>query len=266
MRLRAKHRRPASRIVSLTPTTTEILFALGVGRQVVGVSAACDHPPRAAAAVRVGPVFRPDEGLIDALGPDLILAQGEHFQKLVSPWRQDGRWLEVIDPGSVAEIWVAFRKIGRLVGAEDQAEELVGRVTAEVGAVQERLKGLPDQDRPLTVRLLEARPAVIAGPKSFMADVIRLAGGRNLELKDQRAYPTLSPEQVAALDPEVVYVCGWDEDQVAELKGLPGWRATRAVNSSQVAILPCGLACRPGPRVGQLVENLARVLHPRRFY
>jgi len=253
------------RLVSLTPTTTEILFALGLDKCIVGVTAACDYPPRAAKKARVGPVFRPDPALIDALAPDLIVAQGSAFRDLAARLARPGRRVEVIDPAGLDEILADIERLGRLTGAEAAAARLGAGIEAQLAVVAERLKGLGQAERPLTVRLLEAEPIIIAGPGSFMADVIRAAGGRPPDLDDQAAYPNLTPRRLAELDPEVVYLCGWSAEGVAQLGARPGWRETRAVRRGRVAVLPCGLACRPGPRVGRLVELLARALHPDRF-
>ena len=255
-----------NRIVSLTPTTTETLFALGLGSRAVGVSAACDFPRSAAEIASVGPVFRPDMAVIAELKPDLALAHGLYFERYRTDLAASGVDLFVIEPANVDQILTGFTAIGRLCGSENRANDLVAELTERLGAIASALAGLSWPERPITLRLLEAEPAIVSGPAGFMTDCIRLAGGKppayGPEIDPGAEYPSLSPTQLAALDPEAVYLCGWTEEMIDRLKITPGWRDCRAVRQGRLIELACGLACRPGPRVGQLVSRLARALHP----
>lgn len=255
-----------NRLLSLTPTTTETLFALGLGGRLVGVTAACDFPPAAEEVASIGPVFGPDPALIAALKPDLALAQGSYFERYRAELADLGVDLLILEPVGVDQILDGFLTVGRWCGVERRAADLVDELTGRLAAVSQALAGLAPEDKPITLRLLEAEPAIVSGPVGFMADCIRRAGGAipeyGPEVDPAAEYPSLSPEQLAVLDPEAVYLCGWTGEMIERLAVTPGWRDCRAIRQGRVIELPCGLACRPGPRVGQLVSRLARALHP----
>ena len=167
-----------NRIISLTPTTTETLFALGLGGRLVGVTAACDFPPAAGEVASIGPVFRPDPALIAALKPDLALAQGAYFERYRADLADLGVELLILESANVDRILDDFLTVGRWCGAERRAADLVDELTGRLAAVSKALAGLAPEDKPTTLRLLEAEPAIVSGPVGFMTDCISRAGGR----------------------------------------------------------------------------------------
>lgn len=253
------------RLVSLTPTTTEYAFALGLGSNLVGVTAACDWPPKVTEIQSTGPVFRPDSDLIDSLAPDVVLAHASAVSGPLAELAARGHRLELIDPVDVGGVLTAIDRLGRSLEAEEAAELLTDSIRDNLDRVARLTAALAEEDRPWTVRLMEAAPIIIAGAESFMTDVIRRAGGRNPACAKSGPYPTLCPEELVAMDPEVVYLCGWPEEEERRLAEMEGWGGTRAVREGRVVQLICGLACRPGPRIGRYVESLARALHPELF-
>ncbi|MCB2189376.1 MAG: ABC transporter substrate-binding protein [Deltaproteobacteria bacterium] len=253
------------RIVSLAPTTTEIICALGLGPNLVGVTTACDYPPEVEYINKIGPVFQPDYARIEELKPDLVVAHGAGMAPFAGELMRRGLKVELVDPRNVEEVMETFQRLGLYSGAGEAARLRVQELKDTLDRVHRALADLPEEERPLTVRMLEANPPIIAGPASFMTDVIRHAGGRNPELAYTEPYVRTTEEEIAAIDPEVVYVCGWEPDLLEAVHVLPGWNQTRAAKTGRIYSLPCGLACRPGARVGKYVEMLAAKLHPDRF-
>ena len=253
------------RIVSLTPVTTEMMFALDLGNRVKGVSQACDYPEVVCNLPKTGPVFKPDIEKIISFKPDLVLAQGDFFDSLKAPLAEKGLELKLIDPATVAEILDSILWLGELTDTGEKAADLVKSIQNLINETKSLLAGLKQAEKPLTMRLMEADPPIVAGNNSFMSDVIRLAGGRNPYIPHSSAYPRLNPEEIARLNPEALWICGWNREELQVLAGLPGWRETRAIKDQRLLVLPCGLSCRAGPRVGVLIKKLAGALNPDRF-
>lgn len=253
------------RIVSLTPATTEMLFALDLGNRVKGVSQACDFPADVQYIPKTGPVFKPDIQKVLSCKPDLVLAQGSFFNSLKAPLAAHRASFAAKDPTTVAQTLDSILWLGQLTGATQKAKELVDSIQSQIKETQKRLAGLKQAEKPFTMRMMEADPPIVAGNTSFMSDVIRLAGGKTPRMANQSAYPRLSPKEIAGLNPQALWICGWSKEELLVLAKLPGWRETRAIKNKKFLVLPCGLSCRAGPRIGSLIKKLAGALHPGRF-
>jgi iron complex transport system substrate-binding protein len=254
------------RIVSLTPNVTEILFALGLGDKVVGRSTYCAYPPEAAALPAVGDSMQLNMAAIIRLEPTLVFAVTRRDDLAT---RLAGLKLRTVAVRSdhMDELLAAVRTIGRETARTEAAETLVTQIEQSLAGVRQRVKGLP---RP---RVLFAFPATIgtsrimvAGRGTFVDELLSVAGAENA-YPDRADWPSLGPEQVIALAPDIVLVNATGADAPPDrLEAIrTAWAALTsvpAVATGRVHILTEPYLTIPGPRVGQAALLLAETIHP----
>jgi len=259
-----------SRIISLAPSITEILFALGVGDRVVGVTRFCDHPPEAATRHKVGGYYDPNYEAIVALDADLVVLLPEHEQP-----REYLRGLGIVTLAvgnrTTKQIMDSIVTVGERCGAAARAAEIVADIRARLAKVAELTQGLERSRVLVSVgRAMGSgslKDVYVAGEGTLYDEAITLAGGENACRGGGPLYPKLSAEGVLLLDPDVIVdlfadikTSGRTEDEVrADWRSIPG---ARAVAAGRVHVLTEMYAVRPGPRFIFLVEHLARILHP----
>jgi iron complex transport system substrate-binding protein len=263
-------RRPCNRIVSLAPSLTEMLFALGLGDRVVGVTRYCDFPPEALSRPKVGGYYDPNIEAIVALSPDLVVLLPEHTEAKA---KLEGLGLATFPVQSerVSDVLAALASLGEACGAEARASEVVSDIRSRLGEVARRVRG---RRRPRTLVCVgramgEGRLSdmYVAGRGTFYDEVLDLAGAANACPPGMAMYAALSAEGLAEMDPEVIL------DMVADLdeRGLDRsalereWQAAKgvaAVKAGRVYVLGQDYVVVPGPRLALLVEDVARLVHP----
>ena len=258
---------PVERIVSLAPSNTEIAFALGLGDLLVGVTDFCDYPAEALEIEKIGGV-EPNLEQIVALDPDLVLAiGGEPEPASIGQLRDLGLTVLVLKPGDLEALYQDIELVGQAVGAEQEAEALVSDMQERIEAVTTLTADV--EELPLVFYELDgtdpSRPWT-AGPGSWHDEFIRLAGGVNLAGDLDTAWVQINAEELVARDPEVIVLgdaaWGVTPESVAE---RPGWDVIAAVQSGNVHPIDDNLISRPGPRVVDGIEELARLIHPELF-
>ncbi|MBK7578638.1 MAG: ABC transporter substrate-binding protein [Myxococcales bacterium] len=253
---------PARRVVSLSPSTTEAIFALGHGARLVGRSRYCDFPPEVKAVRPVGGFVDPSLEAILAVKPDLVIGvQGPGLRDFAD--RLEARGISTYFPPSqnFAEIGAMLVGLARLLG-----DEAAG-VAARAAIFRERdsvVSALGNRPRPRALLVFGLRPVVVAAPGSFPDEMLTLAGADNVIVGERTRFPTLGIERVLALDPDVVVdsTGGAMREGISITKDLPGWTEVRAVREGHLVVVSDDRVLRPGPRVGQGLAVLARALHP----
>ncbi|MFB0559391.1 MAG: ABC transporter substrate-binding protein [Dehalococcoidales bacterium] len=254
------------RIVSLAPSHTEILFALGLGDRVVGVTRFCNYPEEAMQKEKIGGFADPDPDKIIALKPDLILAFGSLQKSEVATLEERGQTVFWLYPHSVKDVLESFERIGKLTGSYAAAQQLSKEVEEKINAVQSRVKDIPEQERVTIFRVMGLDPPGTIGGQSFQTDVYHLAGGKNIFADTDKDYFELELETLIKLDPEVIVICNGDgEEAKARVKSQEGWENLTAVKADRIVVISCDLICRPSPRIGQTIEELAKKFYPERF-
>ncbi len=260
---------PAQRVVSLAPSNTEILFAVGAGSQVVGRDEFSDYPAEAASIESVGGSFGEyNAEAIVALNPDLVLAAEINTPELVKQLEDLGLTVYYLkNPTTLEEMYVNLEIVGQLTGHD--VTELVDSLKARIAAVDEKLA--PISARPTVFYEIDATDAskpYSYGPGTFGHLLIERAGGANLVtlagITD--AYPQVSLEQIVATNPSVIVLGDSMWGVTAEsVQARAGWDALDAVKNNQIFGFDDNLVSRPGPRLVDGLEQLAKLLHPGLF-
>jgi iron complex transport system substrate-binding protein len=292
----------ASRIVSLLPSATEIVAALGFGDRLLGRSHECDFPPgveklpacsstkvpvqgtsyeideRVKEIVAEGlSVYRVDANLLRELQPDLILTQTQCAVCAVTPRDLEHAlcsWVGLqpkmisLEPNNLADVWNDFRRVGEALDVAAGAETLIDSLSERLAAIRERAAGAETRPR---VAAIEWLGPLMAGG-NWMPELIEIAGGQSLFAKPGEHSPWLEWSSLVEADPDVILLlpCGFKIAQtMADLNLLrenPAWPNLRAVKQRQVYVIDGHhFFNRPGPRLVESAEIVAEILHPERF-
>ena len=250
------------RIVALAPSITEIIYALGQEKRLVGVTRYSDYPEAANGLPKVGSYVRLDLERIVALKPDICfgIREGNPKQQ-VQQIEALGIPVYIIDPRNLAGIMAAIKGMGTALDADGRAASLTREMGLRIAAVR-RLAGA-SSSRPRVFFQVDAAPIITAGTNTFTHELITLAGGQNLGAGPV-PYPRLGWEQVLALDPEIVVITSMAGGHSPEsLKAQwRQWPQLSAVRNNRLYVVDSGLFDRPTPRLVQSLEALAAIIHP----
>jgi iron complex transport system substrate-binding protein len=252
------------RVVSLSPSTTEAVFAIGAGAVLVGRSSYCDYPPEALALPIVGGFADPSVEKIVALRPQLVIgARGPAGPALAQTLEARGIATFFPETESIPQIEAMILDLGKRLGHDAGAAAAVETIEVARRRVHADFAG---KGRVRTIFLFDVGPIVVAGPGSFPDGLIREAGGDNI-IKAGGAYPTLGLEQLLSLDPDVLLDGAADDhapagaSRVTALRDAPGWRKLTAQRERRVRLVSGAAVLRPGPRIGEGLVAVARALH-----
>ncbi len=252
------------RIVSLAPSITEILFAIGSREQVVGVTEFCDYPVEAKQKPKVG-YSRPNLESILALQPDLVMAPRAFLRAdLLAKLEQLKVPTFIVDPQSFEEIPIRIQTIGRILDRAASADTVAMAMRERIAGVRSKTESLA---RARVLYVLNSQPLITVGPGSFIHQAIGLAGGSNVAAHATVPYPHLNMESVLKEDPEIIVF------PIGKAEGIPSgeqqlwqrWTSLSAIKQGRVHHIPSDLLNRPGPRIVEGLERLARIIHPEAF-
>lgn len=253
------------RIVSLTPAVTEIVFALGLGDRLVGVSSYCDYPPAAKEIERVGTFVTPAVERIVAARPDLVIAEPNVGNRNpVESLRELGLDVLIVDPETIAQAKQTFIDIAARLGVPERGVALAAKVDADMAAVVTRLGDVPLRR---TLFVVGRRPLIVAGRGTLQDELLQLARAANVGADGGAGWPHLSVEHVVAAAPEVIIDASMGSEDGGE-EAVAFWSrfaSIPAVRNQRVSVYGAGEVFRPGPRIGAALEGVARLVHPERF-
>lgn len=252
------------RVISLAPSVTEIFYALGLEDRLVGVTNQCDFPPAAREKARIGDVVSPSLETILALKPDLVIGTPiGNRRETVAALEQLGLSLYGINPRTVPEIFLSIRHVGELMGVPESGEALAARLEARLAALEGRL-ARSSHPRVLFVVWLE--PLITAGGDTFLNDLLRRAGAESITADLSESWPRLSIETLIERNPDYLILPRTPslEARFQALREGAAWQAVRAARAHRVVWLDEAVM-RPGPRIVEAIEELARALHPDAF-
>jgi iron complex transport system substrate-binding protein len=261
----------ARRVVSLVPNVTEMLFAVGAGSQVVGVSSYDDFPPETKSLPRVGALLDPDTERIFSLRPDLVVVYGSQTE-LEGQFARAGIRVYPYRHGGIESIMQAIRDVARVTGHADAGDRVVRDMQAQFAAVRARVRG---HLRPKTMLVIgrdpgELRGVYASGGVGFLHEVLDIAGGDDVFADQKREAVQPSSETLIARSPQVIVeLLPGDAPAAAVVQKERGvWNqlaSVQAVRDNRVYLLYGGYLLAAGPRLGRAAETLARVLHPDAF-
>ncbi|MEW6446968.1 MAG: cobalamin-binding protein [Bacillota bacterium] len=255
------------RIVSLAPSNTEIVFALGLEGKLVGVTTYCNFPPEAEKKPKIGGFADPSLEKILAQQPDLVLASDQQGE-IVSALENHGIPVLVIAPETVEDIIKNVQLVGRATGATRAAGRLAADLEKRIDAVTSKTCSLPESKKPKVFYELWYEPLMTAGPGTFIDDLITLAGGINIASDARKKYPEYSLEAVLAKNPDVLinsYGHGEGTPTREQVKARKGWQNLNCIKNDRIYTVHADLVNRPGPRIVAGLEAFARAIHPELF-
>jgi iron complex transport system substrate-binding protein len=251
------------RIVSLAPNLTEIVYAVGAGDRLVGRTSYCDYPLAAKAVAEVGDTMQPSVERIIALKPQLVListaSQLETFTKQLDEQRIA---VYVTNPNSVDQVFSSIETLGQLFGTTDQAKQVAADLRRRTQAVEAAVAGRP----PVRVFYqISDEPLYTIGRDAFLTDLIRRGGGISVTADVPTAFPRYSDEAALASQPEAIILPTGGSIGNANSTAAPALRNSPAVRNNRVYKINDDILARPGPRLIDGLEQLARALHPEAF-
>jgi iron complex transport system substrate-binding protein len=251
------------RLVSIGPSITAFLFALGAGPRVVGVDDFSDEPAEAATRDHVGGIKVNFEKVV-ALKPDLVFTV-KFSDGTIEKLQAASLNVLVVDPQSVSDVAKTATLLGKAVGAD--GEGLARSIQQRVDAVKTKTSNVTT--RPRVYHEIDASdPAKIftVGPGSYINDLIDIAGGANIAARAASAYPQLSAEEILKTDPEIIVLAADAySPKPGDVAARQGWSVIAAVKSGHIFTIDPNLINRPGPRVGEAAEAYAKLVHPELF-
>lgn len=250
---------PPQRMVSLVPSVTEILFELGLGTRLAAVTDFCTYPEAAQQLPKVGGYADPGLENILLYQPDLVFAAADMSRPaLVQRLELMKIPVYVVYPQTVEETLKTILMIGAVTGAGSKAERLVASIEARIEKTQGQVT---TGNRPGVLECVMLQPLTVAGPDTFVADIIRMVGGTNLVPSGPSRYPTWNAEALLSADPKAIIVSSYPGQPDPE-QFFKRWPQLQAVKNNRIIRIEADWIHRPGPRMILGIEALAKALHP----
>ena len=250
------------RIVSLVPSITEILFALGLDDNIVGVTIYCNYPEEALDKLKIGDFSNPSLERIIASNPDLIFATSFEQSGKVAQLEDFGIPIYVCYPENVDRLFKSILAIGEITGNRKEAEKLTESMRLKLIEIEEKVRVIPANERPKVFLEIASGPLMTVGNTSFVADLVRLAGGINIGYNLPRDYSIINQEVVIERNPDVIFLLH-SLDTKQNLKERIGWESILAIQKDKIYDdFKKDLIFRPGPRSIDGVQQMYKYLYP----
>jgi iron complex transport system substrate-binding protein len=260
------------RVVSTAPSVTEMIFAAGGGDRLVGVTTFCNYPEEAKSIAKIGDTMNPNMESIVALKPDVVfVSTASQIEAFAKTLEQNGISVYVMNPTSIEGVFKNLEKLGSLFESQDETQIVVDDLQRRLKAVycSDPLRcGEKPADHhyvapspPKVFVQISNEPLFTIGKQSFLTDLIPNAGGKSVTSDVETAYPKLSKETALALQPEVIILSASDDNREPN----DVFRNSPAVNNGRVYRIDADILSRPGPRLVDALEQIAKLLHPEKF-
>ncbi|QUH21392.1 ABC transporter substrate-binding protein [Alkaliphilus sp. B6464] len=261
------------RVVSIAPSQTEILFALGLEDKIVGVSDFCDYPIEALEKEKVGNAFAINVEKILELNPDVVFLYNEALPESIEQIKASGIAVMLYSPETIDEIFNTILQLGEVMGVEEESEQIVNEMQEKRDNIVDKAK---NEKKARVFYQVWDEPLMTAGEGSFINELITLAGGENIAADGDGAYPQYSVEAMVEKDPEIYIAPAHtaenftlNPEQMKELKNIiksrPGYDVITAVKNDKIELLDPNIVSRPGVRTIEALELFAKAIHPEVF-
>ncbi|GHI01191.1 ABC transporter substrate-binding protein [Neobacillus kokaensis] len=252
------------RIVSTSPSETEILFALGLGDKIYGVSDYDDYPKEALTKPKVGGVTKPNEEAIIAANPDLVIGGISMKDDIVEKFRGLGLPLYKTEPKKIDDILNNIIQIGVITDTQVKAEELVAQMKKDISAVTDTAAALKEEDKKKVY--IEFSPGWTVGKGEFMDELITMAGGINIA-SDMKGWNAINEEKIIQDNPEVILYTANAVDKSGKtleelIKSRNGWERITAIQDNNLTGIEGNIMSRPGPRITEALTKIAESIYP----
>ncbi len=253
------NKKTPERIISTSPSNTEILFALGLGDKVVGVTTYCNYPPEAPEKEKIGGFSTVDIEKIISLNPDMVLASSITGDENIKKLEDKGITVLIVEPKNIDEILKAIELIGNVTGKENEAKSLTENMLKRINKVKENSKNL--KEKPKVMYVVWHEPLMSAGKNTFANDIIEIAGGENIYSDMEIQYPTISLESVIDRNPDIIIASVGHGDAgnltYNYVMNEPRLKDVNAVKNKRVYEIDADIMNRPGPRISDALEQFA---------
>lgn len=251
-------------IVSMQPSNTEILFALGQGDKIVGVTEYDEYPKEALEIERIGSTLEFNGERIIELKPDVAFAYDNAPEETLKLLEDAGLKVFVINSSeSIADVYENIEKIAQVVKQEEQAKTVIDDIKAKIAAVQEKVASV-ETPKNVYFEIAPAPSIYTTGSGTFQQELLELANVKNV-FDDQEQWVQVSEEQVIEKNPDVILSSVSDESDVDVILGRAGWDKIAAVQNKDVYYVEKNVVSRPGPRIGEALEIIAKAVYPDLF-
>ena len=250
---------PPRRIISLAPSVTEMLYALGAAGRIVGITDFCPAPPGPAAPGRIGGIVNPDLERILSLKPDLAVATTSgNYAEDRDRLERLGVPVFTCDTPDVPSVFATLESLGRLLGIEESSGPLAASLRARLEAVERRVAGRP---RPRVLFLIWGEPILAPGRDAFITDALRRAGADSISASSPSRWAEYDLETILVERPEVILTVPDNRSFAAAIGSEPEWAPVPAVKNGRVHVVGDAIQ-HPGPAIVDGIEEIARLLHP----
>lgn len=249
------------KIISIAPAITEILFALGLEQQIIGVSDYCDYPEAAQAKEKIGGFKDPNVEVILSKEPDMVFASAGVQEELITKMEELNITVVVLESANIQQVLDNIQLAGQITGREAKAQEIVSDMKEKMDDIIKKV-----QEQPKTTVFFEVwdDPLMSAGSSSFIHNIIETAGCINVAGDNTEEFYTYSMEKLLEIDPDV-YIINDHSHTPADVTTRNGYDALSAVKNNQVYSIQDDLISRAGPRVIRGLEEMAKITHPEVF-
>jgi iron complex transport system substrate-binding protein len=255
------------RLISLSPSNTEIAFALGLSDRIVGVTEYCNYPPEAQEKEIVGGFSTPNLEKILELEPGLVIASTIHVEE-VPRLEEMGIPVLVIESITMVDLFTSISLVSEVAGVPENGEELIASMRERIEAVEAVVGQIPEEDKIKIYYEVYSDPLMSAGSNAFVNEIITLSGGINIFGEINESYPQISAEVVAERMPDMILYPDYHgtADLMEEtMAARPGWESVPAVLNGNIYAISDDTFARPGPRVVEAIEEAARLFYPDLF-
>jgi len=261
--IRVAVKAPPSRVVSLVPTITEIIFSIDAEDAVGAITYHSTYPSETAGKPIVGGFFSPSLDAIEAIQPDLIFLSSLHRGIRE---RFDGKCsLVTLDARSVDDLYRNIELLGKIFNKQEEAEKLKEEIKARFQLIARKVAKIPASRMKRVIRLMGRDRVMTPGDDSFQNEMIRAAGGIPPELGKKGNIVVITKEEWMKFNPQVIYGCGGDRETAKRFFSRPGWKNVEAVKTGKIFYFPCDLTCRASTRAGQFVSGLSSTIYGDEF-